>query len=218
MSGYYTSTSTLANEDWLISPAFNADLLQDEVLSFWLANNYIGTDLQLFYATDYSGMGNPNSTNWNEITNFNIQNVSSGDFNWVSSGDIDLSYISGTNVHIAFKFSCNDGESKLWEIDDIILNAVNPNSILELKNSSISSVNIYPNPTSGQINISYRITKTTDLELEIFDITGTKAYSYRANNQASGEYTINLNTSKLDLRSGLYMIKVNNKLKKLIIK
>ena len=218
MSGYYSSSSTLANEDWLISPTFNANVLQDESLSFWLANNYAGSDLELFYSTNYSGTGDPNLSNWTEITNFNIQNVSSGNFDWVSSGEIDLSNISGTDVHIAFKFSCNDGESKLWEVDDIILKAVNPNSISELENNNLVALNIYPNPSHNQINISYKLNKKTNVIVEIFDITGTNLYTKTEKEQNLGSYSLKLNVKELGLKEGLYLVKINNSLKKLIIK
>ncbi|MGM0496954.1 MAG: DUF5689 domain-containing protein [Bacteroidota bacterium] len=105
------------NEDWLISPRFNLNKFSNEQLSFWNACNYSGSDLQVKYSTDYPGNGeNPNDYTW---TDFSGYNLSSGDFTWVESGNIDLSGIVSSNVHIAFKYTSTNDSGKTWEVDDI---------------------------------------------------------------------------------------------------
>jgi hypothetical protein len=111
-------------EDWLILPGFNPDNYEDEVLTFesWRrfgnddANNY----LKLLYSTDYDGIGNPTSATWTELT-FTQPAVEQV---WTSSGNIDLSAISGTEVWIAFKYRYEPGNYRLWQIDNIVIQEV----------------------------------------------------------------------------------------------
>lgn len=119
MSGY-NSGSYFANEDWLISPSMNLDDYSGEVLKFFSMMNY-GTagdgSLTVYYSTNYVS-GNPNLANWTQLTGFAL---STGSWANVPSGDIDLSGIAGTNVHVAFKYTCSTTNVSTWEIGGILV-------------------------------------------------------------------------------------------------
>lgn len=119
MSGYVSGTYN-ANEDWLISPSLNLDQYTGEKMKFESAMKY-GTagdgTLKLYYSSDYVS-GSPASAAWTEITGFNL---STGSFTWTQSGTIDLGNISGSNVHLAFKYKCTTSGVPTWEIDNIII-------------------------------------------------------------------------------------------------
>ena len=155
----------------------------------------------------------------------------------IRDGNNDIEYIfnsyktigqDGNHYNQAINSGTNNSApsnviTALYEMSDHVpvsleLRIGNSDYISEVKNTSLSAVNIYPNPTNEQINISYKISKITDVKLEIFNVTGTKIYSQITNNQQAGDYVINLNINELELKSGLYLIKINNKLEKLIIK
>jgi len=119
MMSAYDGESNNENEDWLISPKFNLNKFSNEQLSFWNACNYSGSDLQVKYSTTYPGNGdNPKNYSWTDLTGYNL---STGNFTWVSSGKIDISGISSTNVHIAFVYTSTNRSGKTWEVDDIKL-------------------------------------------------------------------------------------------------
>lgn len=117
MSGYTSGVYT-ANEDWLISSSMNLNNYTDEVLKFFTMMNY-GTagdgSLRVYYSTDYVS-GNPTLFTWTELT---TATLSPGGWAKTSSGDIDLSGITGTNVHIAFKYTCSTTNVSTWEIGGI---------------------------------------------------------------------------------------------------
>lgn len=115
------------NEDWLISPAFNADTYDELKLTFWNASGYSGAPLQLYFSSNF--VDNPTTANWVEITDvFWHDGVTN--WEWTYSGMIDLSEFSGNNARIAFKYTSNTADGKTWEIDDIHLsNAPNSFSI-----------------------------------------------------------------------------------------
>jgi len=105
-----------ATEDWLISPEFNLDSYSDVVLNFRTAMNYTGLDLDVFFSNDYDGE-DPTIATWTQLP----CELSTGSWNWVSSGDISLDEFSGTSCHIGFRYQCTDDEAAGWEVDDIML-------------------------------------------------------------------------------------------------
>jgi len=116
MSGYNDGHNE--NEDWLISPSYNLDNFKNEKFSFMNACNYGGPDLEVKISTNYSGAGDPNNAVWGDLSGVSL---SSGNFNWVYSGEIDLSGYLGDDVHIAFVYTSTDSQGKTWEVDDITL-------------------------------------------------------------------------------------------------
>jgi hypothetical protein len=105
-----------ACESWLISPSVDLSATSP-VLSFRNTYNFSGNPLQLLISTDYSGSGDPNSATWTDMTT-QVQ-WSSGGFEWVSSGDINLSNYTQANVYIAYKYLGSNSDGSTWEIDDV---------------------------------------------------------------------------------------------------
>ena len=105
-----------ANEDWLISPAFDLDNYNEVVLTFVTAMNYTGPAIEVLFSNDYDGT-DPNAANWEPLT----CELSSGSWAWTESGDISLDEFSGSNCYIAFKYTCDENEAAAWEVDDILL-------------------------------------------------------------------------------------------------
>lgn len=114
MNGY--DGGAKANEDWIISPAFNLNEWNNATLSFVTAKNYNGNNLQVFFSNDYDG-SDPTSATWDELT----CTISSGSWTWTESGNISLSSYSGTNCYIGFKYTSTTSAAATWEVDDILL-------------------------------------------------------------------------------------------------
>jgi hypothetical protein len=65
----------------------------------------------------------------------------------------------------------------------------------------------YPNPTTGNINISYEVVKRGNVQLDLFDIKGVLVKSLVSQqNQYEGKYTIPTDVS--DLVNGIYICRV----------
>ncbi|MCD4665049.1 MAG: choice-of-anchor J domain-containing protein, partial [Bacteroidales bacterium] len=118
MSGY--SGSSNENEDWLISPPLNLNNYDEVLLTFNNAVGYTGPSLELKVSTDYNGGGNPSSANWTTLS----YTMSTGYFEWVESGEIDLSEYNGSAVYIAFYYTSTNSESAAWEIDEILIEEI----------------------------------------------------------------------------------------------
>lgn len=116
----YSGSSYNENEDWMITPAINFDLYNDEILSFESSRNSSSdpnTHLYLKISTDYNGVGDPNSATWTNLSS--DAQWSSGSNQWVNSGEIDLSGISGSSVYLAFQYTAQNGSGNTWKLDDI---------------------------------------------------------------------------------------------------
>lgn len=197
-----------ANEDWMISPAMNFDAYMDEVMNFYNADAYDGPALEVFISNDYDG-SDPTTATWTSLTYIS----SEGFFDWVSSGDIDISGVSGTAVYVAFKFTSTSSESATWEIDDILITGNEVTGVGE-QNEFTTEVKIYPNPANNFVHISSDDTQA--LGVKIFSLVGAEVSSE----------VIFSGSTKLDIggfNSGIYLLHFtdeggNTSIQKLVVK
>jgi len=170
MTGYVSSTQTVANDDWLISPSMNIPGGSSPKLEFFSAMNY-GTGangITALITTDYeSGDPSVNGT-WTELPV--NPTFSPGGWAWTSSGYSDLSLYIGPNVHIAFQYTCGESDAPTWEFDNIRV-TVNSGVGFEDNSPAFSSL-IYPNPCTAGFTAQ---TKGSDnYRMAIYSITGSK--------------------------------------------
>ena len=69
------------------------------------------------------------------------------------------------------------------------------------ENNNINAFNLYPNPTSGNVLLSYNSTTNNNMLVEIYDLTG-KTVLTQANNNTIGLNKVTLNTGSLN--NGIY--------------
>lgn len=93
----------VVNISWLVSPVINMDSYKGEILQFQASQSFVSSSansLELLIATNYNGT-NLATANW-EPVNANLPTISSPYFEFIKSGEIDLSAYKG-NINIAFK-------------------------------------------------------------------------------------------------------------------
>lgn len=117
--------SDVAGDDWLISPALDLGTSGAD-LSFNSLLRYDGSVVKVMVSSDYTGSGDPNSATWTELTA--ATNALDGDtssWDYVASGNIDLSSFSGT-IYIAFHYTSTgtqSGEASTFRVDDFAVNS-----------------------------------------------------------------------------------------------
>ena len=116
MNGY--ASGNVANEDWLISPAFNLTASNFPLFSYWSRTAFAGPALQLRVSTNYTGTGNPNLATW---TTLNAQFPASASDVWTQASPVNLSGYKMANVYVAFVYTSTTAAAARWTIDDVAL-------------------------------------------------------------------------------------------------
>ena len=83
-----------------------------------------------------------------------------------------------------------------------------PNGINTLSNTVINTMNIVPNPTAGQANISIGLTEETSVSILVYDITGQLVATVYNGALSAGDHSIAFNTD--NIVSGVYLVKVTD--------
>lgn len=188
MNGYADGAQH-QNEDWLISPAMCGDFASI-TLSFSTAMKFDGNPLQVMISSDYEG-GEPSDYTWEDITD--MFDYSSGNYEWVESGEASIKNFVGPLFHIAFVYTCTDEAASSWELDNVMVVANEPLSVAE--NARIASV--CPNPASDQIVFILE----RNAYVSVFDITGRLVSSM---NEVAGEVRCDVS----NLENGVYFLNV----------
>ncbi|MCB0211872.1 MAG: lamin tail domain-containing protein, partial [Anaerolineae bacterium] len=108
-------------DEWLITPPLNMDAQEYDRLTFRNYTNFTDANypqLEVLYSTDFSG--DPTTATWMALSGINFSPEGSGQF--VDSGEVDLSGISGTNVYFAFHYTSSgtgSGTAANWRIDEV---------------------------------------------------------------------------------------------------
>ncbi len=73
--------------------------------------------------------------------------------------------------------------------------------------ATFSATNLFPNPTANSATISYALQSSTDVVIDLFDISGNKIKNVLNAKQSGGEQKININCAELN--NGFYFIKLS---------
>ena len=83
------------------------------------------------------------------------------------------------------------------------------NGILQVLKSTMGEVNgnsiqVFPNPTTSDITVTFKVEETTHANLSVFDVVGRKVITILDGQLPDGQYTYNENLGQLE--PGLYMV------------
>ena len=117
------SFTNYVTESWLVSAPMNLSSATAPKLTFDNVVRYGGPALELYVSTDYDGVSDPAvQGTWISLTGA-VPNwdVDSGDWNFVASGNVDLSAYMSANTYIAFKYVGTAVDGATWELDNIVV-------------------------------------------------------------------------------------------------
>ncbi len=152
--------------------------------------------------------GNQNFYSLSDTINGGIPAFTGKSNGWIESSCYFVSCgygfpIDSIMVRFTFKSDAVNNSKEGWMIDNITF----VNDICEsIPEINLSDLNIYPNPSTGRLNISLNKQQSkTNTELSIFNMLGEKIYyNARFNLQASNEIDISA------FQKGIYFIKMND--------
>jgi hypothetical protein len=86
------------------------------------------------------------------------------------------------------------------------------NGILQVLKSTMGEVNgnsiqVFPNPTTSDITVTFKVEETTNANLSIYDVVGKKVITILDGQLPNGQYTYNENLGQLE--RGLYMVNLS---------
>ena len=111
----------------------------------------------------------------------------------------------GTSHHI---YLCGEGATYT---NDSIENAINAAAIAtsvtqnKIENSNIS---VFPNPAKDVISFSYFLSQTSDVNIEIFNLIGSKVYTFSKEKQVAGKHELPIAITN-NICNGIYFIKLS---------
>ncbi|MFV9549736.1 DUF5689 domain-containing protein [Algibacter sp. PT7-4] len=117
-----SSSGDVSNIGWLITPAINLDTQNGETLHFKTSNSLADSSyMEVLYSLDWDGNeANITASTWGVLSAAYVVKDSDSFSEWFSSGNVDLSCISGT-IYIAFKYT-GGGQAAfdgIYELDEI---------------------------------------------------------------------------------------------------
>jgi len=106
-----------------------------------------------------------------------------------------------------FHLTVNDGElySSPWLVSFNVLPALG----LNINNLS-ETIQIYPNPTNGDLFIGIANGTGSSIELSLFDINGREIYLHHFANLSAGSRELLVRMNDLQLEEGLYIIRIQS--------
>ncbi len=79
-------------------------------------------------------------------------------------------------------------------------------SIVETSVNNITLISVYPNPSKGTVNIEYNLAKQQYVNIELYNIKGSKIETWANLYQQKGQHILTNNSS---LEKGMYFLKIN---------
>jgi PKD repeat protein len=69
--------------------------------------------------------------------------------------------------------------------------------------------NVYPNPFATTTNVAFDLDKSEKVVLDVYDMMGRKVYTYQAGTLTAGPQSIEIDETKFDAKSAVYMIRLS---------
>jgi hypothetical protein len=86
-------------------------------------------------------------------------------------------------------------------------------SVKDVTPKNVSNISAYPNPSSDNVTVSYRLEKSTDVNVSLTDQAGSIVYSKDFGKKESGNHTFELKDNSFDIKnisSGIYYLTINS--------
>lgn len=187
------SSSTGADQAWLITPGINMDNTVAEVLSFDVNVGYWTHDgLSVKISTDYDQTVEGIATaSWTDVTaDFTIPSTPTDDYGtFVSAGTLDVSAYNGT-MYIAFVYDGNAdaSETTTYQIDNV--------SVTAADGPDISNVSVATAPffVGGDITVSWTSNEVDFVKIEAWlPIADVWAWTeITASTESDGSFTFTI--------------------------
>ena len=119
-----------------------------------------------------------------------------------------VAFVQDYSASYKRKSIINSLEYNLNSADSIPVSALTTTGVNEIQNSRLDAVSLFPNPTTGIINIDYTLNESASISFEVYNMIGEKLHSVQSQKLAAGDYRTQINTSSF--QSGVYFVAVKD--------
>ena len=100
-----------------------------------------------------------------------------------------------------------NGSGSVSAISSAITTALNSMTGIAEPVSSVSSLNVFPNPASVSSSVSYSLETPSAVSVELYNMVGAKVKTIFSGNQTTGDYEMDIDCAKL--QNGIYFVKLS---------
>ena len=195
--------------DDLISPSYNLSSYTTPAIKF----KYTGAAVNTFPTNEVSVYYTTNcGDNWaflGKLSNLHVARAGLYTTNYAPDGDwqdtvMTKSALKNDNVQFKFEYS-NSGASNNFYLDDIEIGE--EADLLKQNIEPLSRVNIFPNPSLGDVNILISNIKNKNISVTLLDILGQEVKNLYQGEVIQDNLQIETNLNSLD--KGVYFINVS---------
>ncbi len=207
--------NSAGNNSVMQTTSFDISTFVSPKLTFKMSHKQKATTnvdkLQIFSSTD---CGSTWVSRWSRQGTLlaNVTPVSTSPFTPSSSQftsyTVNINGVAGSsNVRFRIEFFADPlGQGNNLYIDDINLFDATPLSIVQTE--AQLGLDIYPNPTSGQVNVDFNLSDKHTIAVTVTDLLGRVVESIPAKQFAVGETKLTL-AEKISYQPGVYLININ---------
>lgn len=194
----------------LVTPVLDLSVFTDPAISYWRyytnsppSGANPGADWWQVQVTD-------NGTDWVYVENTKVSDPSFRRVAFRVADHVDLT----DQVRVRFIASDSlrpgqnlDGGSLVeGALDDLQIWEIAGGAQSGIEDASVSDLTMYPNPTDGDVSISFQLETATTVSIELYNVVGAKVYGKRFGKVASGSFNHMLNLNQLT--AGVYQVRV----------
>ena len=109
-------------------------------------------------------------------------------------------------------YACTHGRG-IWRADNLLSN----HEPIEINNPTVddfSNISVFPNPVKNNASVAFDLTKSTEISIEIYDLTGKIISTPYSNyNMNRGSYNLNLKIDKITVGTYIVLLKTGSEQK-----
>lgn len=113
--------------------------------------------------------------------------------------------MGGTNH--AVTYNLNSGVTTIGVQNAV--NALISAGVSEISKTNNFNLKVTPNPVINELSYSYSIGKASNVNVEVFTLTGELMFTTTSMNQNAGEYNLTIGEN-LKLENGMYILKMTS--------
>lgn len=189
-------------------------------------NRYVDLGISKTFTIQSADIPSADNTQARLLLNFHKSTLAPGEVQLLGGNDylIGIYHAGGTGNHFAYVVNQSDDDynSRIY-----VANASNVDTwywagkqictrmcfdqtlgLENAKNENVTFANLYPNPTTGATTVNYSLKNSSDISVEVLDVTGKVVYSVAKDTKVAGQHSVNIDATAF--KTGIYYVTLSS--------